>query len=129
MTGEPFIYRQQNFRKQSNAVKNHSFTVSNAAATRILAMTNGNDAGIFNCVLTAIGIVLSRYTGQAGIVIETALLDEVSGKTLPVSFNARSGSTLREYLNDVQETIGNAYLQEDLLAVQPASQSNMFILS
>jgi amino acid adenylation domain-containing protein len=137
MTGSgPFIYRQQNFRKQvaDDQRNNYSFQISDAAGSRVLGMTNGNDAGIFNCVLTAVGIVLSRYSGQANIVLDTALLgdaaEEVSDKVLPLSFAADPGSTIRVYLNEVQETIGNSYMNEDSLAHQADSgiqQTNVFI--
>jgi amino acid adenylation domain-containing protein len=126
MTGEPFIYRQQHFRKQGNSIGNYSFNISAAASGRMLGMTNGNDAGIFNCVLSAIGIVLNRYSGQKDITIDTALL-EASEQVLPVLFTVSSASSIRQYLNEVQETIGNCYVQEDALAQPIALQSNIFI--
>ncbi|HYC30082.1 MAG TPA: AMP-binding protein, partial [Chitinophagaceae bacterium] len=126
MTGEPFIYRQQNSTKQARATRNYSFNISGAAASRMLGMTNGNDAGIFSCVLSAVGLVLNRYSGQKEVTVDTALLD-ASENALPVFFLVSSGSTIRQYLNTVQETIGNAYMQEDETAQPAASQTNVFI--
>jgi tyrocidine synthetase III len=110
---EPFIYRQQNFSKEVEEKNNHSFTISTPAYERICAMTNESDAGIFNCIVSAVGLVLSRYSGQHNIIIDTALLDDTHERALPILFRVPAACSTRDYLNQVQETIGNCYLSQD----------------
>lgn len=125
---EPFIYRQQNFRKavaNDSLQKTHSFYISDAAYNRICTMTNENDAAIFNCIVSAIGIVLSRYSGQTNIIIDTALLEDAHERALPVLFKVQSASAIRDYLNELQETIGNCYMAQDVAV--DAFQTNVFV--
>lgn len=112
---EPFIYRQLNFRKPVAATgqKSHLFHISQSASQRILAMTSENDAAIFNCIFSAVALVLSRYSGQNKLILHTALLGEAHNRALPIPVTVPSGSTTRDYLNQVQETIGNCYLAQD----------------
>ncbi|URZ07045.1 non-ribosomal peptide synthetase [Clostridium felsineum] len=82
-----------------------------------------NNVSIYNLILTAYSILLSKYTGQTDILIgslsmgrNSAYLNETIGdftKTLPVRFKIKNDIDVKEYIKYVQNLMLDIYDNQD----------------
>ncbi|TRX53350.1 amino acid adenylation domain-containing protein [Fulvivirga sp. M361] len=129
-----FIYTQKNeleTGRQTNA--RLEWKLNPLAYDSILELTKGADTGIFNCVMAATILVLSRYAQRNSLVIDTPLFNAqdrstTAEDTVPVLFQIREEEPIRAYLNRLQDTIGKTYLhQYDLKGKQNTTQTNVLV--
>lgn len=134
----PFVYRQYvNPTCEEQSRSQIAFTLREAAAKNVFSLAKGSDASIFNCFLSALGIVVSRYSGERDIAFHAPFLkgsdpaSDVRNNVL-LSFTVPETDTIRHFLNTTQESIGNCYLEQQtkissIHQTPERSEGNIFI--
>jgi amino acid adenylation domain-containing protein len=109
---------------QANRGTTHEFRIDGGLTQRLHTLSRLNGTTLFMTLLTAFGILLSRYTGQADIVVgtpianrtrtETERLIGLFANTLAFRINMFGSLTVRELLGRMKQTALDAYEHQDL---------------
>ncbi|KWC52008.1 non-ribosomal peptide synthetase [Burkholderia ubonensis] len=95
----------------------HAFELDGDAARVLEKLAAGNELGAFVVLLAALFRVLGRYDATAGLFVDSPRLiaesAAASAGPVPLIGAARPGATVREYLNQVRDTVQRSYTYQD----------------
>jgi amino acid adenylation domain-containing protein len=86
-----------------------------------------DDSGLFVCTLSALGIVLKKYTGRQKITLNAPLFGGSESsiiQDIPLFLDADSASTLRDYLNASNKRVKECYHYQHF-PIHEAVEKNM----
>ena len=96
---------------------------------KVMGITDGAAPRVFSCMTAMLGILLSRYAQQDQFYLHLADLEgKKSTDIVPVLFAPGASLSLRQYLNETQESLAKSYLSGDE-AKSTATSSNTYITS
>jgi len=111
-----------NYRNEGR-LKRVKFNIGNTLRSQLENLAQSNKVTLYMVLLTAYNILLYRFSSEEDIIIGTpiagrhhAKLDKIVGvfiNTLVIRNFPNSNKTARELLNEVKETVSNAFKNQD----------------
>lgn len=92
--------------------------VDGTMSAHITKMVNGSDLGVYVTLLSVVGVLLSKYSRQANVIIHSPLYQK-SGegrvdKHVPIPLIIEQGRTWKEHLLSVQSIVRGCYKFQDV---------------
>ena len=112
-----FIFRQKKPKSYSNNEfkLGLKFKLKNDQKEAINQLVKHDDAGIFVCFITAMAVLLKKYSGLENIIINSPLvnikgdIEDYSINRVPLLLCLKDDDILRDCLNNIQQRIRNCY--------------------